>query len=85
MKRVLIIIMAALVILTAGATPAQAKAVKGHKVIACPMCEDGHDLNCFYSYTKPNGKRKHMSEKQIEEYLFIESHYQDANGNWIER
>lgn len=73
--------------MTAGAVPASAKAVHGHKAnaIHCPICDEGHDLDCLYAYTTAKGKRKHMSDRQIKEFLFLESHYQDENGDWIER
>ena len=53
-------------------------------VIHCPCCGDGHDNKCPYWY-REDGHEQHMTDEQIEEYNFTESHYQDESGNWIEK
>lgn len=73
---------------TAMACPAFAKAkhpktVKAKKVIECPYCLDGSHKDC--PYWLHNGKGRHMTEAEIEEFLFIESHYQDEDGVWHDR
>lgn len=84
MKKVLTMVLVIVMVFMATAPVSAAKTVKGTRVIACPCC-DGTSHDCPYWYINKKGKGKHMSEKQIEEFLFIESHYQDENGEWHER
>lgn len=65
------------------------KKVKSNAKIArveihCPVCGDGTDNKCPYWYIE-DGHEQHMTDEQMAEYNYLESHYQDENGNWIER
>lgn len=61
------------------------KGIKVKKVnIHCPVCGDGTDNTCPYWYIE-NGHEQHMTDEQMAEYDFLESHYQDESGNWVEK
>lgn len=66
MKRVLIIILAAVMVMTLGATPAAAKAIKGQRV-KCPYCIDGRHIECPYTV---NGH--HMTPGEIQDFEIME-------------
>lgn len=51
--------------------------------IHCPMCGDGKDEHCVYWCGFNNGTEyRHMTDEEIADFEFTESHWQDEEGNW---
>lgn len=49
--------------------------------VNCPCCH-GQDRDCpYWLYDE----WRHMTEEEIADFEFLESHYQDENGEWVER
>lgn len=64
--------------ITASPVSAKHKPVKGKKV-KCSYCIDAKHHDCPYWIHNLN---RHMTKAEIEEFEWLESHYQDENGEW---
>lgn len=63
---------------TASPAFAKSKKIKGHKV-KCPYCLDAKHSDCPYWIGNLD---RHMTLDEIDEFLFLESHYQTEDGEW---
>ena len=54
------------------------------KAIHCPNC-DGKSHDCPYWFIDQSGKGRHMTDEEIAEFEWLEWHYQDESGEWVER
>ena len=79
-KRIVIVLSVIVIAFASVTAPAMAKSkkVKGHKV-KCPYCLDAKHTDCPYWIGNLD---RHMTLAEIDEFLFLESHYQDADGEW---
>lgn len=51
--------------------------------IHCPVCGDGTHEDCPYWCGFNNGTEyRHMTDAEIADYEFYESHYQTEDGEW---